>query len=353
MEYRGQPSMSAGAQAPAPDDGLIIVGNSGGTNVGASLYRAALNAGLRAVLLDATAAYRAPRMTARFNWWVRGRRPTHLDEFSAQVVEACATLRPRWLVATGLAPLRRSALDRVADLGVETINYLTDDPWNRAFRSRWFFDALPAYARVFSPRHANLHELAEQGCRRVEYLPFAVDPELFFPDPPPFEERTRYEADVFFAGGADRDRAPVLGAFVDAGLKVALYGSYWERFRQTRRVSRGQAPAAELRRAAGTAAVSLCLVRRANRDDHSMRSFEIPAAGGCMLAEDTRDHRALFGDEGHAVLYFRDVHEAVDKTRWLVSHPERREELVKNALRIVTGGRHTYADRLQSILAPV
>ena len=36
-----------------------------------------------------------------------------------------------------------------------------------------------------------------------------------------------------------------------------------------------------------------------------MRSFEIAAVGGCLLAQDIDEHREIFGSEGEAVVYFR------------------------------------------------
>ena len=61
-----------------------------------------------------------------------------------------------------------------------------------------------------------------------------------------------------------------------------------------------------IRAASASAKVCLCLVRRANRDGHTMRSFEAAAIGGCILAEDTADHREIFGPEDYAARYFRE-----------------------------------------------
>jgi spore maturation protein CgeB len=106
-----------------------------------------------------------------------------------------------------------------------------------------------------------------------------------------------------------------------------------------------------LRKAVGAAKVVLCLVRRANRDGHVMRTFELAAMGACMLTEDTTDHRELFGPEGQAVMYFRNEVEMVDKLRWLLEHKADRQRLQDAARRLVTQGRHTYQDRLQAMLA--
>jgi spore maturation protein CgeB len=331
-------------------DRIVIAGNAGGTNVGDSLRRAAETLGLAVDLVDARAAYAAPRLVARLNWWLRDRRPSRLREYSRQVVAACRQSAPRWLLTTGLAPVDRAALEEVRRLGVETLNYLTDDPWNPAFRSRWFLEAAKGYDRVFSTRRANLDDLHRLGCLGATYLPFGFDADLFYADEPTDEERKRLEADVFFAGGADADRAPLIGALATGGLSVALYGDYWDRFAETRRFARGYASPETVRKGIRSCAVSLCLVRRANRDGHSMRSFEVPAAGGVMLAEETDEHRALFGESGLAAIYFRTPADMMEAARHLVGDPRMRARLSAEAHRLVTGGGHTYVDRLRTML---
>jgi spore maturation protein CgeB len=81
-----------------------------------------------------------------------------------------------------------------------------------------------------------------------------------------------------------------------------------------------------------------------------MRSLEIPAMGGCLLAEDTDEHRALFGTPGQAAVYFRTVPEMLDQLRWLLPADEERPRLALAAQRRIRDGRHTYEDRLQTML---
>ena len=81
-----------------------------------------------------------------------------------------------------------------------------------------------------------------------------------------------------------------------------------------------------------------------------MRTFEVPAIGGCMLTEDTEDHRMLFGPEGESVLYFNSIPEMVDKAVWLAGNPPERARLSAEAHWRITSGGHTYADRLTTIL---
>ena len=330
---------------------VLIIGNRGGTNIGGCLERAAVELRLDVRLVEARLAIDAPVWLRRFNWWFRGKRPTWLDRFSRDVLELCGEWNPHTLIATGIAPLNEHAVREIAVFGIHTVNYLTDDPWNSAHRASWFFDALPHYDVVFSPRHSNLEDLIEMGCPEVQYLPFAYAPELHYPEPPASpEEKAHFSSDVVFVGSGDRDRVPFIFALVQHRFRVGLYGSFWERFQETRSLSRGQADVRTLRKATSGAKVALCLVRRANRDGHVMRSFEIPAIGACMLTEDTEEHRKTFGKEGKAVVYFRTVDEMVEKLRWLLDHDDERRRLAAAAYTCIVNGRNTYKDRLITML---
>jgi spore maturation protein CgeB len=331
---------------------VLLVGIHGDTHVGSHLDRAARDLGLDVAFCESTQAYAGPAWRLKLNWWLRGHRPPRLGEFSEHVVRVCRQFRPSWMLATGLAPLDTRALGAIATLGVQRLNFLTDDPWNPAHRAPWFMRALPHYDHVYTPRRANVEDLQRIGCPSVTYLPFAYAPEVHYADPPASpEERARFASDVVFAGAADRDRVPYLSALARAGFQVGLYGKYWRRFPQTWKLSRGQADPQTLRKAVGGANVALCLVRRANRDGHAMRSFEVPAIGACMLAEDTAEHRELFGADREAVVYFHSIGEMVDKTRWLVEQEQERRRLAQAAHRLISGGQHTYKDRLELMLA--
>jgi hypothetical protein len=326
---------------------LLIVGNSDPIHVGAHFLAAAESLGLEARICDVSEAYTGPALRRRLAWWLAGRRPVRLDAFGAEVVETARAWKPDCVLATGIAPLAAGALRALGALGVKRFNFLTDDPWNRAHRASWFLDALPHYDHVFSPRAANLADLRALVAS-VSYLPFAYAPGQHFIQAAATGQQ--FDADVLFAGGADEDRVRAVTPFIDAGLNLALYGGYWTRYRETKQYARGHLGPVELRHAVSAAKVCLCLVRRANRDGHSMRSFEVPAMGGCMLVEDTPEHRAIFGDDDAAVVYFESLDDGVARARALVSDPARRQRLASAAHALVSSRQHTYADRLRTIV---
>jgi hypothetical protein len=336
------------------DRRLLIAANPEATHVGGHFLEAARRLDLGVRLCDIRHAYDGPVWKRKVAWWLRGHRPSRLDQFSAAVVTASREWNAGAVLTTGLAPLSVESLRELGQGGVKRLNFLTDDPWNPAHRAPWFLEALGEYDHVFSPRTANLAELEALGHPLVSYLPFAYAPEQHFVERPATdEERRRYDADLLFAGGADPDRVDAIVPFIEAGFDVSLYGGYWDRYPATRRHGRGHLGPAELRRAVSGAKVCLGLVRRANRDGHSMRSFEVPAMGGCLLLEDTVEHRAIFGADGDAVLYFADSKTAVDKLRGLLADERERQRLAESANALMRASPNTYSDRLQTILQDV
>jgi spore maturation protein CgeB len=238
-------------------------------------------------------------------------------------------------------------LRRLRAMGIVCVNYSTDDPWNPTLFSHWHLRALPEFDVVFTTRRANVQDFRRLGCTQVRYLPFGYDERLFHP---PERAREKPGHDVLFVGGADRDRVAFMTEFLPTGPRVALVGGYWERFPAMRPYALGHMSPEALCALTAAAKVNLCLVRKANRDGHVMRSFEIGALGGCMLAEDTAEHRELFGDDGEAVVYFRSPQEAADRARALLADSAERARLSAAARARISRGAHTYRDRLVAIL---
>lgn len=341
--------MTAGASR---DVRLLLVANPGVVHIGAHLAHAATALGIPVRLLDMTGALSPNLWTNRIYLRFSGNRPPHLHRFSESVLAACRSFRPTVLLSTGISPIESGALRAIRGLGICTCNYSTDDPFNPVHRAAWFMHALPEYDHVFSPRRANLADLEASGCRRVTYIPFAYAPELHFPELPlgPLELE-RFSSDVFFAGGADTDRVGYISAMIRKGLKVALYGGYWDRYPETREASLGLADPRTVRKAAAGAKVSLCLVRRANRDGHSMRSFELPAMRACVVVEDTAEHRTIFGPQGQSVLYFQTLDGLLKTVEQIVGDEECRLRLADACHDRICGGGNTYKDRLIEMLA--
>lgn len=328
----------------------MIVGVMEEKHVGGQLRKAAGKLGVAAECIDTTEAYQGNALIRKIAWYL-GRRPVGLGKFSAKVLAAAKETRPSVILTTGQVPLNASSLKELGGLGIIRLNYSTDDPWNPAHRAGWFLKALGHYDRVFSTRKANLDQFRGPGIQ-AEHLSFGYDPDLYYPDTgcriP--DSGSGEEEKVFLAGGGDGDRYPLVRALQEARIKMSLWGGYWEKAGLK---SQGFLDAAGIRREVARCMVSLLLVRRANRDGSAMRSFEIPACGACCVAEDTEEHREMFGPDGEAVLYFRTPEELVRRVREAFVNPELRQRLRRNAHQAITGRPNTYVDRLKTMLERV
>ena len=327
---------------------LLIVGFGQAGHMGRYLASAATRLGLDYHIIDPIQAEASSRIWRSFYWRFRNKRPARLDKFGAHVLAVSAVMHPNVVLTTGCAALNGLHVEGLRMLGATVINYSTDDPWNSKLRAPWFVRTLPSYNAVFTPRRANIDDFRRCGLGAVRYLPFGYDPDVHRPWP---EGRpTAAPSDVLFVGGCDEDRVPLIDGLIDTGLNLALFGGYWDRHDKARRHWRGIADQDTIRSASAAARICLCLTRRANRDGHTMRSFEAAAIGGCILAEDTADHRELFGPDGHAVRYFRTVPELVRQTKLLLADADARHRLSSQLAERFNRGKHTYADRLTSML---
>ena len=328
---------------------LLLLGGTGGTHVAASLLRAADTLGHQAQLLDHAVAYAGPKIWRLINWHLRQRRPARRRVFSESVQARMQAFRPQLLIATGCAPLEPKLLAHARSQGVVTSVFLTDDPYNTGLCGPWFFPVLHGFDHAFTPRTANLTQLRDLGGPVVHYLPFGYDDFLF--KGKAIGAKAEPEFDLVFVGGGDPDRFQVLSHIADSGLKLGLFGGYWERDKRLSRFAKGYLTPAQLCELPDRSAVSLILVRRANRDGHVMRSLEAAALGSCLLVEHTAEHEAIFGADGACVRYFQHPSQIASITRELLATPDARLRLRLAVAALIEKNGHRYQDRLAQIVS--
>ncbi len=327
---------------------VLLIANFGSVHVGSHLAKGADSLGLPLVKANALEAYEAPWWLRQWCWRVMGKIPPRLSQFQSKVLQQFHQSGAKTVVTTGLSPLTAATIVEMKKSGATVANYSTDDPWNPAHKATWFLKALPSYDLVLSTRRANLDEFRQAGVKRVEWLPFGYAPNMHFPwEGEPLNEDC---ADVAFYGNVDADRIPLLEHLVQSGLRLALHTA--NRVPPSLRPSwRGYADAPAMRRLMAQSAVSLVIGRKANRDGHAMRSYEAPAMRGCLIVEDTQEHREMYGVEGDAVLYFSTPDELVMKTRQLLHAGRVKREAMRNAAwERITKYKNTYADRFVEII---
>ena len=93
----------------------------------------------------------------------------------------------------------------------------------------------------------------------------------------------------------------------------------------------------------------LGLLREANGDQSTDRSYEIGAIGGCGLYQDTNEHRELlrdYPDQG----FFRNPTELAIRIKEVLGNTALQQRLRTVGEKAIRKPENTYAARLQSIL---
>ena len=342
-----------------PSGPVVIVGASGGPCVGESLFRGAKDIGINALFCDINITQSASRFVNALSWRLCDRRPPYSGRLKKALSQILIREKPQVMVSVGTAVVQRPLIEAWRAAGVLCAHYSTDDPWNPGLRARWHLNALAAYDVVFTPRRRNMDDFASLPCRRVIYLPFGYDPHTIAPSDglPDRAQEVAGSSSIgrvaLFVGGADDDRAAFFRRFIEAGGKISLVGGYWHLWPDLKQRWLGHRPLDEVFALTLSASVNIILVRRANRDGHTMRSFEAGAAGGCLLVEDTPEHRDIFGEDGAAVRFFSTAREAASIWSELLGDPVERQRMANAVKSRILNRRHSYGDRLQTMIREI
>jgi spore maturation protein CgeB len=333
-----------------PFSSLLIVGQFDPEHTGFHFFRAAKELNLPHSILDDRAAKSRFSPLNRLAWNFRDKSYWNQKVFQKILLSDVESFRPSHLLVIGSSAIFSDTLIQLNQRNIVTTLFVTDDPWNVSLSSRWFFDSLKHFHLIATPRKSNLAQLRQHCNSSVFYLPFGYNPEVHFEEKTiTQDEKEKYGCDIMFFGGADSDRYPYIKKLISEGFKIKLYGGYWEKDPITQPYAMGILGIKELRKAVKASKISLNLVRRANRDGHVMRSFEIPAMGGCPLNEATEEHREIFGS--NLIPMFQSEDEMLQLAKQLLASNTLRAEWGKKAQTHVVTNNNTYRHRLETLLS--
>ena len=190
--------------------------------------------------------------------------------------------------------------------------YCNDDPsgprdWNRFASLR---HALPFFDLCVCVRDINASEWLALGAQNLLRVWMSFDEKIHFIDQPLLSVK----AELSFVGtnipGEHRDR--FLLKLLEAEAPLSIHGARWQRSKQwpQLRASCHQDFAVDAGYTALLSQAALCLglLSHRNRDLHTQRSLEAPAASGVLLAERTSEHQLLY-EEGVEALFWQSPQE--------------------------------------------
>lgn len=232
--------------------------------------------------------------------------------------------------------------------------YAEDDMMNPAHRSRQVTGAIPHYDLWSTTKSFNARpeEVPALGARKVLFVNNAFDRMAHRPITLDTDTRTAFGADISFVGTYERPRAETLRRLAESGLSVRVWGNGWERMTAPPpglEIAFRPVYGDDYRRAVAASAISLCFLRKGNRDLQTCRSFEIPAIGGFMLHESSPEMEAILAPDREAGYFSRDEELPEICRRWIADADRRMKVATAGHEKLVSGG-HENADRLRQIL---
>jgi len=229
------------------------------------------------------------------------------------------------------------------------VHYSADDVANPVNTTPAYLAAEPGWDAIVTTKAHNVSELAARGAQQVVFVRSAYDPDWHRPIAPRF--RRRYAAG--FVGNARPDRVALIAGLAERwGRDFYLAGPGWRRRQallRSRATVRGPQYGAALSAAIGAVDANLVLLNSDNRDTHTCRTFEVPAAGGLFVGPRTVEHAELLAD-GHEALLYDDPAEIDDIVERVRADPAATRRIAAAGHAAITRGHHTYADRAQEII---
>ena len=212
------------------------------------------------------------------------------------------------------------------------ISWSLDDMYAKHNNSYYYRKGLKFYDYVFTTKSYNVKELELFNAKKIIFHYQFCNDHFFNYVNPIISEKN---IDVSFIGFPEKARFESLKFLAQSGIKVNVYGSVkWKSKKynfnhpnfivQPRKVDFH-----EYIDLVSKSKISICFLRKKNRDLHTTRSIEIPAIGTLMIAEKTSEHCRLLEEDDQAVFFSNNI-ELLSKIKFFLKNEKEREKIAEN-----------------------
>ncbi len=223
-----------------------------------------------------------------------------------------------------------------------------DNPFNlnSAASNDFIRKSIPFYDCYFIWGRSLIPELKNAGAQRVEYLPFAHDPELHYPVGVLGKEKKIFGSDIAFIGSYDKEREEFLMNLTNYDL--AIWGCGWEKsLKLKRHWKKRHIMGEDFSKVCNASKIILNHIRTQNGNAHNMKTFEIPACGGFVVTKRTEEQCEFF-KENEDILCFSNVDELKSIINHYLAENKLRVEIAQSAYNKVR--QHTYLERAKRVM---
>lgn len=328
---------------------ILFIGDDWLGSNARSLAEGFRQSGHEVIVVDSTPATLPPRLSPSWTYakFADRRAPWTVDRIHARIDRAAAELRPDMVFGFKTVHLdQRRLLDIPARLHV---HYSPDDVANPVNITPEYLATEAEWDLVVTTKRHNVPELSERGARAVAFVRSAYDPAWHHP----CARRGSRQFLTGFIGACRPDRRDGMVSLAQTyGAQMIVHGPGWQKVRQlrtTRAELAGAVYGEQFSIAVASITANLVLLNSDNRDTHTCRTFEVPAAGGLFVGERTDEHAELLEDRSEAFL-FSSRDELDEILEWCADHPEKAAAMAEAGYRRIVQGRHRYLDRAREII---
>jgi len=324
---------------------VLIFGPLNTGALAASYARAFERRGMEVVRFDTEQALMQASRFSGNRVMRRALRSRLWNAVNRKAAEVAEQVRPALIFAVKCTFFHPETIRRIRkSVGVPFVNHYPDHPyigvrWNPREAStlrRDLIEVFRQYSILWMWERTLMERLRADGVE-AKYLPFATDPELFRPQS--LDEGLHCQAcnlthDVGFVATYSRARCAEVTAV--RRHTVAIWGNNWPRKWRTQvGQHRAHTPVwgSAVSDIYSRAAVSLNVLNAENLGGPNMRTFEIPASGGVMLARYSPSQNEFF-PENEAAVYYRSPAEMDDKIDLLLRDRDMRARIRRNGARL-------------------
>jgi spore maturation protein CgeB len=236
----------------------------------------------------------------------------------------------------------------------DTLVHFTPDPAFTFHKSHLFRKSLSLYDFAITTKR---YELAffEKYLKKekVIYATQGFDKKLHKPIIPYKEKKEG----VLFIGHQETERAEVLQSLLDADIPVTVAGIKWETFikqnqsnKKLHYLGKGFYGEDYVRSLSGYQ-FSWGSVSKWIPEQHTTRTFEIPACGTALITESNAETKSFFNDD--EAIFYDSMEEMIDKIRYYQNHPVELEQLTAKGMERVHRDGRDYESILRDVLRKI
>ncbi|ASU36711.1 CgeB family protein [Mucilaginibacter xinganensis] len=271
------------------------------------------------------------------------------------LIELCTDLKPDIIWIEWATDLKQDVLNQLHQLSPRPllISFQDDNPWGDRHGDKWlwknYFKIVPLFDLHLVKRKNDMDNLSALGANNFRVWRHGVYNPLFHPPTTPAVKKYP----VSFVGTCIDERAELVEYLLVNKIPLHVFGNRWrQRSNLPERFPANFHPAAEGRDYAEViqqSQVCLGLVSHSNKDEWTMRTYEVPGCAGMLLIERTPTHEVLFNDDEEAA-FFSSPQECLEKLQNLLANPVRCDVMGNAAYQKCKANHWMLEDEMQRLL---